>query len=204
MPACGSNALTPRLRRAIGYSVGTSAEMRGDICSIGTDSSSAVPKDSAGLSCQRESCKKHTRQALVPACGQNLRSERAVRTSWPVALPERSLWPLYPNMQSARPGPASGSAHGATCGPMRTPARETAINAASMQTLAKESALSMNMEEMIPWGHSDEQGEGVQTAQGAFRRHPAMRGRSTRITRSMPAYQKRRRNPASGRITTIP
>ena len=39
-----------------------------------------------------------------------------------------------------------------------------------------ESVLSIDVEGMIPLGHSNEQREGVQTAQGSIRRHPAMRG----------------------------
>lgn len=141
MPACGLNDPPPRLRRAIGFSVGTNAERRRDICSKETDSPSEIVKNSAGLIGQRESCKMLTRRALVPACGQDLRSERRVRTSSPRALADRFVWPLHTNVESERSSLARVSPLGATCGPTLTPAREPALDSASRRTLATESAL---------------------------------------------------------------
>ena len=155
MPACGSNALTPRLRRAIGYSVGTSAEMRGDICSI-ERTSSAVPKDSAGLRCQRESCKMHMRQALVPARGRTSGPNVRSGTSWPVALPERSSAALRQRAVRATWPSARLSAQRN----VRTDAHSCARNGNQCGVHANAGEGICAVDEygkMIPWGHSDEQ-----------------------------------------------
>ena len=77
-----------------------------------------------------------TRRALVPACGQNLLSERRARTSWPRTSPDRCISPPYLNVPSDRHCPAGVSPHGATYGPTLTPAREPALDSATKRSVA--------------------------------------------------------------------
>ena len=133
--ACGSNEQTPRLKSAIGFNVGTDAEMRGDICSTRDDTTTKMAKDLAGLIDQHESCKTLSRHALVPARAQRVLSERAVRTFRLAASPERSTAPLYIDARSERSGPAWGLSLEAALGLALAPTREPTLDPALRLTL---------------------------------------------------------------------
>ena len=123
------------MKAALGFNIGTDAEMRGDICSTRDDITTEMAKDLAGLIYQHEFCRTLSRHALVPARAQRVLSERAVRTFRLAASPERSTAPLYIDARSERSGPAWGLSLEAALGLALAPTREPTLDPALRLTL---------------------------------------------------------------------